>query len=1222
MVDRAADNVYNGNSDPLYALKTIYLRENGFIKHHIESYNKLVSPNQGISHMVTNLFKIVEEVPYTMGSNPTIVKLQLLIKFVNCTIKRPEHSRENQILPCYPHVARNERTSYLSPIKTDVIIELKALDKDGNVVDKKIENIDGYEFGQIPAMVKSDVCNLHGLSPTSLQDLNEDPSDIGGYFIVNGREYVICSAESIQYNMEHIHNNMYKEEISRGIHISRAGDISEHSYQLIIRYLNTKEITFEITYSYMKAIQIPFYILFRIFGVINDKDIINFIVSDSDSDDPLIKSLVGMLAESMLYAKIGNPMFASLQFTRNPKEILKVMNDALIGKSEQMAQSSQSTMKMPAKTDKAAPATTATNTQKLKNYRILTRLDEWLLPHIGSTSSSRIDKLRDIGVMIYNLLLVTLKIKMGTNKESYQNKRIQAPGHVMTAPIRKTFNNTIILPVRMAFRNRISSTAFANISLRAIFVGAIRTDDFTNMIIKAIQSGSSELTLNGRKVSESIPAQVLEYKNKLFVMGTMRTILPTTRVNNGGKSLSMRAVDSSYPGFICLAQSAETGDRVGKIKQMAIYANITVGFSDQSLIHAIRNDPDVVQLSKISGKSIFNRGMHRVRVNGLWVGVTSLNVNDLAAKYRHKRRFGEINIETTIYVDQSTQELYFWTDAGRMLRPVLIVVDTPHGRDIALTNAMLGDLIAGKIGIYNLMTTGVLEYIGPDEQDNTYIATSYEELRVNSHNPTKLFTHCEMPESILGIIALLSPAGHHTNAIRVSYMTGHAKQACGIPQLSWPFTQAKHLYVQYNIEMPLVKTIVNDHIYPNGSNLIIAYMSNDGRGQEDACCGNKSAFDRGLMSLFYYTCELIEIKANEEVRMPMDSDRVDNPHHQGNTSKLDSHGVIKIDSVVNYNDVLVSKYVKNTKETGVVEYKYNSALSKFTDKMRVVRVIRGKDKENNEFIRIVFYAHKPISCGDKISSREGNKSILTEIMTAADMPFTTSGLIPDIIISPHSFSKRMILGQPIEAIMEKICAAKGTLTNATSFCDINFEAIIEEANKLGLYHGGKEKMMYGQTGKSYITDIFICPTFYQRLQKFADNQMHAVSRTRNDPITRQPIKGKKNNGGARIGEMEKDALCAYGAGQVMFEKFNLHSDGADIPFCYNCGVVALYNERANLYICNFCKYDTHIVKVKASWIQQLLATEMQGCHIGMKYEFEKLSFRSGGTLAAPPYPPA
>ena len=132
-----------------------------------------------------------------------------------------------------------------------------------------------------------------------------------------------------------------------------------------------------------------------------------------------------------------------------------------------------------------------------------------------------------------------------------------------------------------------------------------------------------------------------------------------------------------------------------------------------------------------------------------------------------------------------------------------------------------------------LFDMGIIEYITPGEQENIMLASCYDTLWENQHNPLHVYTHCDIPVAMFGFGVLLCPLGAHNPASRAILASQQYKQSCGWYSLAWPFRIDKEAYIQFNCEMPLVKTIANDFTYPNGLNCIMAVQIYGGYNQED-----------------------------------------------------------------------------------------------------------------------------------------------------------------------------------------------------------------------------------------------------------------------------------------------------------------------------------------------------------------------------------------------------
>lgn len=227
------------------------------------------------------------------------------------------------------------------------------------------------------------------------------------------------------------------------------------------------------------------------------------------------------------------------------------------------------------------------------------------------------------------------------------------------------------------------------------------------------------------------------------------------------------------------------------------------------------------------------------------------------------------------------------------------------------------------------------------------------------------------------------------------------------------------------------------------------------------------------------------------------------------------------------------------------------------------------------------------------------------------MPFTESGIVPDIIMNPHAIPSRMTISQLIESVTGKVCAIKGTMRDATAFRPISIDQICDELESLGFDKYGEETLYNGFTGARIKSKIFIGMTYYQRLQKFVEDEKHAIDQGPTCQITRQPLEGRSRSGGLRIGEMEKDVIIAHGSMSYWAEKMLDHSDRFIVYICRKCGQFATaVNEDRAIYKCNICEDKADIVEIRTGYSNKLLLQKMQSCNIGMCFGIEPHTYTS------------
>ena len=237
-----------------------------------------------------------------------------------------------------------------------------------------------------------------------------------------------------------------------------------------------------------------------------------------------------------------------------------------------------------------------------------------------------------------------------------------------------------------------------------------------------------------------------------------------------------------------------------------------------------------------------------------------------------------------------------------------------------------------------------------------------------------------------------------------------------------------------------------------------------------------------------------------------------------------------------------------------------------------------------------------VFCGN---SRNGQKATCGIKPHRADMPFTESGLVPDIIINPNCIPKRMTIGQLIECLLGKLCAVKGVYGDATPFTGVDINKINDELVALGYTAWGNEVMYCGITGNKMKIPIFFGPTYYQRLRQMVGDKAHSRARGPMQLLTKQPPEGRTRDGGLRIGEMERDAMCAHGCACFIKEKMVDNSDIYTAHVCDICGLFAhkVPNRLTRYYMCHACNNTTKISRISIPYAFKLLIQELRSINI-------------------------
>uniref|UniRef100_A0A6P6Y8P1 DNA-directed RNA polymerase n=1 Tax=Dermatophagoides pteronyssinus TaxID=6956 RepID=A0A6P6Y8P1_DERPT len=214
---------------------------------------------------------------------------------------------------------------------------------------------------------------------------------------------------------------------------------------------------------------------------------------------------------------------------------------------------------------------------------------------------------------------------------------------------------------------------------------------------------------------------------------------------------------------------------------------------------------------------------------------------------------------------------------------------------------------------------------------------------------------------------------------------------------------------------------------------------------------------------------------------------------------------------------------------------------------------------------VTFRSTRTPVVGDKFASRAGQKGILSLLYDAEDMPFSESGIVPDILFNPHGFPSRMTVGMMIESMAGKVAALSGELQDGTPFRQREtpreadacspVDYFGKELLSRGYSYYGKETLYSGVHGAPIECDIFTGVIYYQRLRHMVNDKYQCRNTGPIDALTHQPLKGRKRKGGTRVGEMERDSLLSHGASFTVQDRLLNCSDGTVMHVCAKCGVI-------------------------------------------------------------------
>ena len=722
-----------------------------------------------------------------------------------------------------------------------------------------------------------------------------------------------------------------------------------------------------------------------------------------------------------------------------------------------------------------------------------------------------------------------------------------------------------------------------------------------------------ELTITGHKIYE-IPTLL---PRKKLVPIENKTQLLRSKSFMSSKFYLLKAGIGPYVGWqlhdkrgrFCskdglVLHNTPEGQSVGIVKNLAYMTHITIYSDSLPLYEYIM--PNVVPIDTITSLDMYKKV--KVFINGAWVGISN-EPQELYLMLKDKKYKGIINIYTSIIFDYKMKEIRVCNDSGRLTRPLLRVKD----KNLLITNSLVEKVANSELNWDNLLTSSkiedsVIEYVDPDEQNWSMISTNPRDL-FKQEDKMYNYTHCEIhPSTIFGVLASCIPFPEHNQSPRNTYQCAQGKQAMGVYVTNYENRMDKTAYVLNYPARPLVDTRIMNMIQlnkiPSGCNVVVAIMTHTGYNQEDSLLFNKGSIDRGLFMTTIYHTEKDEdkqkINGDEEIRCKPDPAKTKGMK-MGNYNKVNSKGVIPENTIVENRDIIISKItpIKENRNdhTKVIKFEDQSKIYRTAEETYIDKNYIDRNGEGYNFAKVRLRTLRKPVIGDKFSSRHGQKGTIGNIIPECDMPFTKSGVKPDIIINPHAIPSRMTIGQLKETVLGKVLVELGLFGDGTSFGQFDVKDICSELLNLGYEAHGNELMCNGLTGEQMECSIFMGPVFYQRLKHMVNDKSHSRSIGPMVNLTRQPAEGRSRDGGLRFGEMEKDAMVSHGAARFTKGRMYDSSDKYSVFVCKKCGLIASYNDEIHIHHCKTCDNRVDFSYVEIPYSCKLLFQELNTMNI-------------------------
>jgi DNA-directed RNA polymerase II subunit RPB2 len=1026
-------------------------------------------------------------------------------------------------------------------------------------------------LGKFPIMVHSNLCILTGLPKDVAYNLGEDKNDHGGYFIIDGKEKIIVSQEIFADNMLYVQTRSPDDKYSHSVEIRTVSeDTSKPERKLRVymvaptpRYTNG-QIVVEI--PNVKR-PIPLFILMRALGVISDYDIIETCVLNMSENRDIIELFRPSVHD------------ANRIFTQ--RAAIEYIGVFIKGKSVIQAQ------------------------------HILTN---FFLPQIGELNFQ--SKAFFLGYMVNKLVRVKANIDKPIDRDSLKFKRIKISGKLIHSLFNEYYAQQIkrirtLLDFKYNYNSAILSERFTDIvkEYEDIFKDRI-VEEGMRRAFKG-DWGGSEFTKQAGIVQD---LNRLSYNSAISHLRKVNLPLDAS-----AKVIKPRLLHGSQ---WCLMDPVDVPDD-GLQKHFAISAHVTNGCNGSDMTRWLLKEPGINLLALEKYPKDFLYHQTKVFVNGAWIGVVT-DPELVVDRIKTCRRLSFIPVHISCSWDIQFREIQIFTDGGRACRPVYYynhdkqafafqanktVLKLLKERKFSWNELVGGfgvkrinynefyntDDVTSIMKLYDNLPEGitfermaprmaVLEYIDASEENNSLFAFRPDD---KVKEGSAQFTHSDIhPSLMFGVMGNLISFPENNQLPRNTFSCSQSKQAVSMYNTSFLQRFDKMGVVLNAGQIPLVKTrylkYFNNEQNPYGQNAIVAIMCYNGYNVEDSILFNEGSIKRGLFRTSYYNMYETREDSKQSSGERVDSRVVNmNDYQQQNAvvnagrgegydySNLDANGLILENTMVTEKSVLIGQVVTNSKNPGrVVDASVRPKKGQigYVDKTYITEAANPEIPSRIAKVRI--REDRAPNIGDKFASRCGQKGTVGLIIPEKDMPFTADGVRPDLIVNPHAFPSRMTIGQFVETIMAKACVVYGAFGDCTAFVNLGnkqatFGSMLQKEN----YSSTGTQILYnGATGEQIESEIFIGPTYYMRLKHMVKDKINFRARGPNTNLTRQPVQGRANDGGLRIGEMERDGVIAHGATRFLQESMLVRGDNYYMAICNKTGMTAIYNPDNDVFM--------------------------------------------------------
>ena len=1043
-----------------------------------------------------------------------------------------------------PAECRATMASYSADLRASVTVRFfdagKGKGGKGPKSEKRFERV---RIGALPVMLRSLACPLEDATPEALVAAGESAAELGGYFVVGGREKVVITQERMRMNT--LRTSRDKEGNVSGLMYAAGAEGESKLYPKRTYLVIDAERRVTLRLERFNRQPMPLHAMFRALGVEADRDILALLCLGSDPEGAWAW-MAEWVRPSLALAKAG-------EFTQE-----------------------------------AALDSLATRMRFRSQSEATKVIVEDLFPNQGPSFAAKAAFLAHV---VRQLASAATGRAPLTDYDSYTLKRLDATGDLLGKQFRNAYRMLHIAAMG-ALRDEY---VFGAIRTTGRFEDLVRKDNVEKIINGTLVEEYLARYMRGVVIKEGVAfdmgksgvVQELSRTNFLSTLSHLRRV--HTPMDETLKLREPRSLHVTQYGVVCPFETPD-GSHIGLIKNLSVVARITPGV-DEAPVREAMWEEGVIPLDALSPGGLASATP--VFLNGALVGACS-DPAAAARGLRVRRRTGQLDREVSVCWDLRAGELKVQCDDGRIVRP-LVLNPLPDG-SVASTAAAVTAAAAkfshrwdamvsggggggngsrggaGAGGGGKKRASGMIEYLDVEEGfGDALVAPTPADVGDRAH----LVTHVEVhPSCALGAIAALSPFLEHNYAARNLYACGQAKQAIGVYATNFRNRVDAVAYVGWGMQLPLVTTRFRSALGPaaakllaTGQNLVVAIATVAGFNQEDAIVLNRASVERGALRIDVYKgVTEIEEEGGRTFANPVamrTAGRYVSRVHRAYYGAMDENGLPRVGTVVDPDDrmAILGRVEPALEEEGGAgtDVRGGGGLKDSTivsdhDLHGVVDLVQASGPEGARRVRVRLRQTRPPALGDKLATRYSQKGVVGAIVDPWQLPRTAAGIVPDVFFNPHAFPSRRTVGQMLEMLTGKACAMEGVFGDATAFVGTDPVEVARVLEAHGMEKWGDEVLYDGVSGRRLSTPIFVGIAQVCRLKLMGVDKIHA--RASNGPRARrtmQPAAGRQHGGGLRVGEMERDVMVGHGMSGFMRESFMTRSDGFQVTVCSRCG---------------------------------------------------------------------